>query len=87
MTTESTQPQPELGPATDNGPVQSQGHRRRRRRRKNKSNQPGAVPNHHQPQQAQPQMQAAPPAHAKPAHQNQGRKKKKFFQKGSGAQP
>jgi len=34
MTTESTQPQPELGPAPDNGQGQSQGHRRRRRRRR-----------------------------------------------------
>jgi len=89
MTTESTQPQPELGPAPDNGQVQSQGHRRRRRRRKNKSSQPGAPQNHQAPQQAQPQpqMQAPQPAHPRPAHQNnQGRKKKKFFQKGSGPQ-
>jgi len=89
MTTESTQPQSELGPAPANGQGQSQGHRRRRRRRKNKSSQAGA-----------PQAQApAPPAELKPAsprpanasaqpqqaHSNQGqaRKKKKFFQKGS----
>jgi hypothetical protein len=88
MTTESTQPQPELGPAPDNGQVQSQGHRRRRRRRKNKSSQPGAPQNQQAPQaqaQSQPQMQA-PPAHPKPGHQNQGRKKKKFFQKGSAPQ-
>ena len=93
MTTESTQPQSELGPAPANGQGQSQGHRRRRRRRKNKSSQAGAP-------QAQPQAQApAPPAELKPAsprpanasaqpqqaHSNQGqaRKKKKFFQKGS----
>ncbi len=92
MTTESTQPQPELGPAQANGQGQSQGHRRRRRRRKNKSSQQGAPqaqqqpqpqaqPAPPQPQQAQPQ-QAAPPRQA-PARQNQGRKKKKFFQKGS----
>jgi hypothetical protein len=80
MTTESTQPQPELGPAPDNGQVQSQGHRRRRRRRKNKSSQQGA-PQNQQPQQSQPQ-----PAHPKPAHQSQGRKKKKFFQKNQGSQ-
>ena len=43
MTTESTQPQPEQGPAPDNGQVQSQGHRRRRRRRKNKSSQQAAM--------------------------------------------
>ena len=36
MTTESTQPQAELGPVPASGQVQSQGHRRRRRRRKNK---------------------------------------------------
>ncbi|HUA92931.1 MAG TPA: hypothetical protein VL991_10205 [Terracidiphilus sp.] len=81
MTTESTQPQPELGPAPDNGQVQSQGHRRRRRRRKNKSNQQGAPQNHQAPQSQQPQMQAPQPAHQKPAHPGQGRKKKKFFQK------
>jgi hypothetical protein len=88
MTTESTQPQPELGPAPDNGQVQSQGHRRRRRRRKNKSNQQGA-PQAQQPvQQVQPsapapQQQLPPqqPVQQKPIHQNQGRKKKKFFQK------
>jgi hypothetical protein len=103
MTTESTQPQSEVGPAAANGQGQSQGHRRRRRRRKNKSSQAGAP-------QAQPQMSAAgPPAEAKPAAPNQSqnhqgqsrqasqnnapkgqaRKKKKFFQKGSasGAQP
>jgi hypothetical protein len=78
MTTESTQPQPELGPAPDNGQVQSQGHRRRRRRRKNKSSQQGAPQNQPAQQQAQPQPQAA---HQKPAHQSQGRKKKKFFPK------
>jgi hypothetical protein len=86
MTTESTQPQPELGPAPDNGPVQSQGHRRRRRRRKNKSNQQGA-PQNPQAQQAPPQPQAQQPAHGKPAHQGQGRRKKKFFQKTAGPPP
>ena len=50
MTTESTQPQTELGPAPANGQGQSQGHRRRRRRRKNKSSQASAP----QAQQAQP---------------------------------
>src|SRR6185312_5221500 len=84
MTTDITQPQPELGPASDNGQVQSQGHRRRRRRRKNKSGQQAAQ----HPQQ--PQMQQ--PAQPKPAnqhsqqHQHPGRKKKKFFQKAP-AQP
>jgi hypothetical protein len=103
MTTESTQPQTELGPAPANGQGQSQGHRRRRRRRKNKSSQPNAQ----QAPQGQIQPQAAPPAPpapqavAPPAQkpmgqghqghqgQGQGRKKKKFFPKGSGgpAQP
>lgn len=98
MTTESTQPPIEVGPAPANGQGQSQGHRRRRRRRKNKSNPAGAP----QAQQTQPQAQRpAPPAQPKaPAqqarqnHQGQqgqgsGRRKKKFFQKGSsnGAQP
>jgi pyruvate/2-oxoglutarate dehydrogenase complex dihydrolipoamide acyltransferase (E2) component len=86
MTTETTQPQAELGPAPANGQGQSQGHRRRRRRRKNKTSQASAP----QAQQAQPQQPSPPPqaqaaAPPKPAqaHQNQGRKKKKFFQKGS----
>jgi len=84
MTTESTQPQSELGPAPAAGPGQSQGHRRRRRRRKNKSSQAGAP----QAQTAQPQAQApvqqAPPK-AAPVQQQQSppRKKKKFFQKNS----
>jgi hypothetical protein len=86
MTTESTQPQPELGPAPDNGPVQSQGHRRRRRRRKNKSNQQGA-PQNQQAQPGQPQAQNHQPAHAHKPHQGQGRRKKKFFQKSAGPPP
>ena len=95
MTTESTQPQTELGPAPANGQVQSQGHRRRRRRRKNKNSQQGApqgqqgLPQSQPP--AQPVAQAAPPP-PKPMHQahqgqGQGRKKKKFFQKGFGSAP
>jgi len=100
MTTESTQPQTELGPSPANGQGQSQGHRRRRRRRKNKSSQPGAA----QAQQPQAQAPASVPATPQPqptsvqqrpaathqgAHQSQGRKKKKFFQKGAAtaAQP
>ena len=83
MTTESTQPQSELGPAPAAGPGQSQGHRRRRRRRKNKSSQAGAP----QAQQAQPQAQApaqqAPPKPAPVQQQGPPRKKKKFFQKNS----
>jgi len=98
MTTESTQPQTELGPAPADGQGQPQGHRRRRRRRKNKSSQ--AIKAQAQQPQAQPQPQppAQPlpqPVQHKPAptrqggHQNQGRKKKKFFQKGAAtaAQP
>jgi hypothetical protein len=96
MTTESTQPQTELGPAPANGQGQSQGHRRRRRRRKNKSSQPSAQQGQQgQPQaqpQAQPAAQSAPPPQPKAMHQGhqgqgqgQGRKKKKFFQKGSGS--
>jgi hypothetical protein len=100
MTTESTQPQTDLGPAPANGQGQSQGHRRRRRRRKNKTSQANAP-------QAQPQLQASngqpaetkaapPPRESSPPQpgnqprqgrpqQGQGRKKKKFFQKGSAA--
>jgi hypothetical protein len=99
MTTESTQPQTELGPAPANGQVQSQGHRRRRRRRKNKNSQQSAPQGQPQGQAPQPQpvaQSAPPPQQQRPPHQNQGhqgqgqgRKKKKFFQKGSGggAQP
>jgi hypothetical protein len=95
MTTESTQPQPEQGPAPDNGQVQSRGHRRRRRRRKNKSNQQAGMQGQAVQGQAQPQMQSQPPAqpaNPQPQHQRQhpgqGRKKKKFFQKNSqSAQP
>jgi len=96
MTTDSTQPQSELGPPAAAGPGQSQGHRRRRRRRKNKSSQANAPqvlqgqPQGQQPQ-AQPQPQAPqqprPPMPQQPRQghqgQGQGRKKKKFFQKTS----
>ena len=94
MTTESTQPQTELGTAPANGQAQSQGHRRRRRRRKNKTSQQSA-PQAQQGQAApaQPELQSQPqaPQHKaaapRQAHQGQGqgRKKKKFFQKGSAA--
>ena len=97
MTTESTQPQSELGPAPANGQAQSQGHRRRRRRRKNKTSQQGAPQAQlGQAAQAQPEPQPQPQgaqhkAAPRQAHQGQGqgRKKKKFFQKGSAsaAQP
>jgi hypothetical protein len=90
MTTETTQPQPDAGQGQANGQGQSQGHRRRRRRRKNKSSHSGA-PQMQQGQQPQPPPQASVP---KPPQQQmqqrpqgqQGRKKKKFFQKGSGSQ-
>jgi len=85
MTTDSTQPQAETGPATDNGQEQSQGHRRRRRRRKNKPTQQGTPQVQQAQAPAQPQQQSAPPRPPH-AHQNQGHKKKKFFQKGSAAQ-
>ncbi len=72
MTTESTQPQSEVGPVPANGQGQSQGHRRRRRRRKNKSSQAAAGPV--QPPQAQAQPAPPPPPQpvqqkAPPAHQ------------------
>ena len=90
MTTETTQPQPEVGPAPDNGQAPLQGHRRRRRR-KNKSSQQGAPQAPLAQTQQQPPPQQAPPPQQKPpqAHQNQPRKKKKFFQKSSAppAQP
>lgn len=95
MTTESTQPQPEVGASPANGQGQSQGHRRRRRRRKNKSSHSGAGPQ--QPQQglqqgqgqpAQPQAGPKPPQQSHGQHQAHGRKKKKkFFQKGGPPQP
>jgi hypothetical protein len=99
MTTELTQPQPELEPVPANGQGQSKGHRRRRRRRKNKSSQLSALQGQQaqMPPQAQPAQQpraAAPETvdQGHPARQgqgHQGRKKKKFFQKGtaSAAQP
>jgi hypothetical protein len=99
MTTELTQPQPELGPAPANGQGQSQGHRRRRRRRKNKTSQQSAPQGQQIQSQppSQPAMQApqqpraaAPgqthqgqPGNGGRGHQGQGRKKKKFIQKGS----
>jgi hypothetical protein len=84
MTTESTLPQPEMGPAPANGQGQSQGHRRRRRRRKNKATQPGAAQGQQaqSPQPPAPHSQAQPPAPRPPQpHQNQNQgKRKKFFQ-------
>ncbi|MGD0801165.1 MAG: response regulator [Terracidiphilus sp.] len=102
MTIELTQPQTEMGPDPANGQGQSQGHRRRRRRRKNKSNQPGAAQGQQPQAQTQPQAQAPAQLQAPPqprhkqaparqgGHQNQqGRKKKKPFQKSAAtaAQP
>jgi hypothetical protein len=100
MTTESTQPQAEVGAVPANGQGQSQGHRRRRRRRKNKTTPASAPQAQMPPTQPQAQSPAPPPTQAAPppkpapvhkAHQNQGQqgRKKKFFQKGSvsAAQP
>jgi hypothetical protein len=95
MTTESMQPQPELGPAAGSAPAQSQGHRRRRRRRKNKSSQQGAAQPQAQQQAQQPPPQAAPPAPAPPpppqkraqGQQRDNRKKKKFIQKAQAPAP
>jgi hypothetical protein len=103
MTTESTLPQSDLGPAPANGQGQSQGHRRRRRRRKNKPSQPAAQA---QPTQLQPppvsQAPAPAPAEKPPVQmprpprqaqqqqgtqQNQPRKKKKVFQKSAAPAP
>lgn len=84
MTTDSTQPQFDMGPAPANGQGQSQGHRRRRRRRKNKSTQAGPQPA--VVQQATPKV---PPA-ARPAPSQQTappRKKKKIFQKTAAPAP
>lgn len=91
MTTEPTQPQPEMGQPQASGQGQSQGHRRRRRRRKNKSMQQGAQPQGQQPQAQQPpqpQAQASqPPRPQQQQNLRSGRKKKKkFFQPGSGGQ-
>jgi hypothetical protein len=90
MTTEPTQPQSEMGPVPANGQGQSQGHRRRRRRRKNKSSQQGAPQQAQQPQaqqpQAPPQPQGSQQQPRTQQHMRQGRKKKKFFQKGGGGQ-
>jgi len=101
MTTESTQPQSELGPSQANGQGQSQGHRRRRRRRKNKTTQAGPQAQQPQAQQppvsapvvqppAPPQAQARPPRQASQPQngsQNQPRKKKKVFQKSAAPPP
>ena len=90
MTSELTQPQPELeSSAPHNVPAQPQGHRRRRRRRKNKSSQQN-VPQAQMGQPAQEQQASQPqalPPRPSTGHQNQGRKKKKFFQKNSGSAP
>ena len=96
MTTESTQPQGEVGASPAPSQGQSQGHRRRRRRRKNKSSHAGAQQTQ-QPQGQQasgaPQPQAAAPK-AQPQqgqhgqqHGGHGRKKKKKFFKNGSPQP
>ena len=101
MTTESTQPQPEVGASPGASQGQSQGHRRRRRRRKNKSSHGGAAqmqPPQTQTAQGQPPPQ--PVAGPRPPQPQQGqlrqgqqhgghgrKKKKKLFQKGGPSQP
>jgi hypothetical protein len=103
MTTESTLPQSELGPAPANGQGQSQGHRRRRRRRKNKPGQPAAQAQPVQlqlpvvlqaqtpvPAEKPPVQMPRPPRQAQQqqgTQQNQPRKKKKVFQKSAAAAP
>ncbi len=98
MTTETTQPQPEMGPAPDNGQASqapTPGHRRRRRRRKNRSSQQNAQQGPAAsdaaattgPQPPQPQAPQPPPHRQNQQHQNQPRKKKKFFQKSAGPPP
>jgi hypothetical protein len=97
MTTEPTQPQPEMGssPVPASGPAQDQrqGHRRRRRRRKNKPSQAAAPQQAQQGQAPKPQMQNQPqnqPQHASQSHQGDGgggrrkKKKKKFVPNGHG---
>jgi hypothetical protein len=82
MTTDLTQPQPELGPPAANGQGHSQGHRRRRRRRKNKPSQQNAPQAQQSQQSLAPNAQQAQAPAQRPAknHPHQGRKKK-FFQK------
>jgi len=90
MTTDSTQPQDELGGTPADGLDQQRGHRRRRRRRKNKSasvtnppvqsvaqSQPQAP---QVPQPPQPAAMAAPPPRQNQQNQ-QNRRKKKFVPK------
>jgi hypothetical protein len=96
MTTEPTQPQPEMGSsaAPASGPAQDprQGHRRRRRRRKNKPSTAAGAPQQAQQGQApKPQMQSQPqnqPQHSSQNHQGDGgrrkKKKKKFVPNGHG---
>ena len=92
MTTESTQPQTDMGPASATAPGQmqgqvqgqAQGHRRRRRRRKNKTG-PTAPQGQQQPQQQsqppKPQMhsspQGAPMGQPQQGDGGGGRRKKK----------
>jgi hypothetical protein len=89
MTTDLTQPQPEVGPVPDNGQAPSQGHRRRRRRRKNKSSQqnaqqaqPGQILQQpqapqQQPQQPPQQKQAQQPQPGNSINGSQGKRKGK----------
>lgn len=90
MTTDSTQPQSEVGTPSADGQGQPRGHRRRRRRRKNKAAVAAVAmvpPQGMNPPQptAEVQPPPAPVAKAAPSRQNQqpqqGRRKKKFVPK------
>lgn len=93
MTTDSTQPHVEVGPAQANGQGQSQGHRRRRRRRKNKASQQGGMQTPQAQNTAQPQGAPQPQGGGQPFESGQGqgrkkkKKKKKFFRENQGPEP
>lgn len=86
MTTDSTQPQAEVGPSPANGQPQGTGHRRRRRRRKNKTH--GGAPQQAQAQQpGQPQPQLAPQPQAQQPQQpkpQQNQQPRQHNQQGQG---
>lgn len=93
MTTDTTQPHVEVGPAQANGQGQSQGHRRRRRRRKNKASQQGGTQTPQAQSTAQPQGAPQPQGGGQPYESGQGqgrkkkKKKKKFFRENQGPEP
>jgi hypothetical protein len=99
MMTESTQPQPEVGPAQAVEQENLPAHRRRRRRRKSKGGPANAMPQTQQPQLQQspappPSMPTPPPAQPRSQHHASTRqgthpnqpRKKKFSQKGINSQ-